>query len=114
MNTRTQKKIISPEKRASLSHPPAGKSLLRRAKPAIFIGSVEDTSRCVWVFDSYTGFPFSFTNVCTELGLSPDHIRKQLRDCDTQASEGGRPKMIRRPAIRTLKVKGEPRRSRRS
>jgi hypothetical protein len=40
--------------------------------------------------------------------------RKQLRDSDTQASEGGRPKMIRRPAIRTLKVKGEARRSQRS
>src|SRR5215469_3513397 len=57
---------------------------------------------------------FSFTNVCTELGLSPDHIRKRLRDSDTQASEGGRPEMIRRAAIRRLKVKGEARRSRRS
>src|SRR5262249_40004146 len=89
MNTRTQKKIISPEKRASLSHPPAGKSLLRRAKPAIFIGSVEATSRCVWIFDSYTGFPFSFTNVCTELGLSPDHIRKQFAR-QRYATVGGR------------------------
>ena len=68
----------------------------------------------VWIFGSYAEFPFSFTNICTELGLSPDHIRKQLRDSDKEASEGGRPKMIRRPAIRTLKVKGVARRSRRS
>ena len=68
----------------------------------------------IWIFGSYADFPFSFTNVCTELGVSPDHIRKQLRDSDTQASEGGRPKMIRRPAIRTLKVRGAARRSRRS
>ena len=65
----------------------------------------------VWIFGSYAEFPFSFTNVCTELGVSPDHIRKQLRDSDTQASEGGRPRMMRRPAIRILKVKGAVRRS---
>ena len=67
----------------------------------------------IWIFGSYAEFPFSFTNVCTELGLSPDRIRKQLRDSDTQVSEGGRPRMIRRPSRRTLKVKGEARRSQR-
>ena len=67
----------------------------------------------IWIFGSYAEFPFSFTNICTELGLSPDHIRKQLRDSDTQASEGVRPRMIRRPSIRTLKVQGDRRRSRR-
>ena len=67
-----------------------------------------------WIFGSYYEFPFSFTNVCIELGLSPDRIRKQLRDSDRQASEGRRPKMIRRPAIWTLKVNGETRRSRSS
>ena len=78
------------------------------------VKGTEALEASLWIFGSYTEFPFSFTNVCTELGVSPDHIRKQLRDSDTQASEGGRPKMIRRPAIRTLKVKGEARRLRRS
>ena len=68
----------------------------------------------VWIFGSYTEFPFSFTNVGTELGLSPYHIGLQLRDGDKQAWAGGRAKMTRRPSIRTLKVKGEARRSRRS
>jgi hypothetical protein len=67
----------------------------------------------IWIFGSYAEFPFSFTNVCTELGLSPDHVRLQLRDGDKQASAGGRPKTIRRPSIRTLKLQGERRRSRR-
>jgi len=75
------------------------------------VKGTEALEASVWIFGSYAEFPFSFTNVCTELGLSPDHIRKQLRDSDTQASEGGRPKTIRRPAIRTLKVKREARRS---
>ena len=78
------------------------------------VKGTEALEASVWIFGSYAEFPFSFTNVCTELGLSPDHIRKQLRDSDKEASEGGRPKMIRRAAIRTLKVKGEARRSRRS
>ena len=75
---------------------------------------VKALEACAWIFGNYADFPFSFTNVCTDLGLSPDHIRKQVRDSDTQAAEGGRPEMIRRAAIRTLKVKGEARRSRRS
>ena len=68
----------------------------------------------IWIFGSYADFPFSFTNVCAELGVSPDLIRKQLRASETGASAGGRPRMIRRPAIRTLKVKGAARRSQRS
>ena len=68
---------------------------------------VKALEACAWIFGNYADFPFSFTNVCAELGLSPDHIKKQLRDSDPRASEGGRPKMIRRPAIRTLKAKGE-------
>ena len=77
------------------------------------VKGTEALEASVWIFGSYTEFPFSFTNVCTELGLSPDHRRLQLRDGDKQASAGGRPKMIRRPSIRTLKVLGERRRSRR-
>jgi hypothetical protein len=26
----------------------------------------------IWIFGSYAEFAFSFTNLCTELGLSPD------------------------------------------
>ena len=74
---------------------------------------VKALEACAWIFGNYADFPFSFTNVA-ELGLSPDQIKKHLRDSDTRASEGGRPKMIRRPAIRTLQVKGEARRKRRS
>ena len=78
------------------------------------VKGTEALEASIWIFGSYAEFPFSFTNVCTELGVSPDHIRKQLRDSDRQASEGGRPRMIRRPAIRTLKVKGGAPRSQRS
>ena len=69
---------------------------------------------CTWIFGSYADFPFSFTNVCAELGVSPDRIRQHLRESDPRAWEGRRPKMIRRPSVRTLKLKGEARRSRRS
>jgi hypothetical protein len=31
-----------------------------------------------WIFGTYADFPFSFVNVCDELGVSPDHIRRQL------------------------------------
>ena len=46
----------------------------------------------IWIFGSYAEFPFSFTDLCTELELSPDHMRKQLRDGDKQASADGRPR----------------------
>jgi hypothetical protein len=78
------------------------------------VKGTEALEASVWIFGSYTEFPFSFTNVCTELGLSPGHIRLQLRDRDKQASAGGRPRMLRRPSIRTLRVQAEHRRSRRS
>jgi len=68
------------------------------------VKGTEALEASVWIFGSYAEFPFSFTNVCTELGRSPDRIRQQLRDEDEQALAAGRPKMIRRPPIRTLKV----------
>jgi len=51
------------------------------------VKGIEALEANIWIFGSYGEFPFSFTNVCTELGLSPDHIRKQLRDSDTQAQQ---------------------------
>ena len=31
-----------------------------------------------WIFGQYADFPFSFVNVCAELGVSPNRIRRQL------------------------------------
>ena len=31
-----------------------------------------------WIFGRYADFPFSFVNVCAELGVSPRRIRQQL------------------------------------
>ena len=78
------------------------------------VKGTEALEASVWIFGSYTEFPFSFTNVCTELGLSPDRIRLQLRDGVKQASASGRPKMIRPPSMRTLKMRSERWQSRRS
>ena len=78
------------------------------------VKGVEALEACAWIFGSYAEFPFSFTNVCAELGVSPDRIRQQLRESDKQALVGGRPKMLRRPPIRTLKIRAEHGRSRRS
>ena len=78
------------------------------------VKGTEALEASVWIFGSDTEFPFSFTNVCTELGLSPDRIRRQLREGNKQASAGGRPRMIRHPSTRTFKVQAERRRSPRS
>jgi hypothetical protein len=75
---------------------------------------VKALEACTWIFGSYADFPFSFTNVCDELGVSPDRLRQQLRESDKQAPVGARPKTLRRPPIRTPKVQGQRRRSRRS
>jgi hypothetical protein len=64
-----------------------------------------------WIFGTDAEFPFSFINVCTELGVCPDRIRQQLRESDKQAVVGGWPKMLRRPPIRRLGISGEHGRS---
>lgn len=58
-----------------------------------------------WIFGVYPEFPFSFANVCAELGISPDRIRERLLLDDERVAAGGRPPFLRRPAIRTLKVR---------
>jgi hypothetical protein len=73
---------------------------------------VEALEASAWIFGTYAEFPFSFINVCTELGVCPDRIRQQLRESDKQAVVGGWPKMLRRPPIRTLGISGEHGRSR--
>jgi hypothetical protein len=73
---------------------------------------VEALEASSWIFGTYDEFPFSFINVCTELGVCPDRIRQQLRESDKQAVVGGRPKMLRRPPIRTLGISGEHGRTR--
>jgi hypothetical protein len=67
---------------------------------------------CTWIVGTYAAFPFSFTNVCAELGASPDRIRQQLDQSDKQALVATRPKMLWRLPIRTPKVQGQRRRSR--
>jgi len=78
------------------------------------VKGVEALKARAWIFSSYAEFPFSFITVCTELGLSPQRVRKQLRESDEPALAGGRPNMLRRPPIRTLKVQGERQRAGRS
>ena len=75
---------------------------------------VKALEACTWIFGSYADLPFSFTNVCAELGISPDRVRQQLHESDKQALVAGTLKMLRRPPIRTPKVQGQRRRSRRS
>ena len=36
------------------------------------VKGTEALEACTWIFGNYAELPFSFTNVCTELGLSPD------------------------------------------
>ena len=47
----------------------------------------------IWIFGRYADLPFSFVNVCAELGVSPHRIRRQLLHA------GARPRRVR-PAIR--------------
>jgi hypothetical protein len=59
-----------------------------------------------WIFGRYADFPFSFVNVCAELGVSPHRIRRQLLHI------GVRPRRIH-PAIgRRAPLRGAERRRR--
>jgi hypothetical protein len=42
-----------------------------------------------WIFGQYADFPFSFKNACTELGVSPDRIRRQLIRLEVKSRRSG-------------------------
>lgn len=72
----------------------------------------QDTAEArLWMFGDHHESPFSFANVCAELGISPDRIRERLLLDDERIAADGRPRFVRRPAIRTLKVWSERGRS---
>jgi hypothetical protein len=59
----------------------------------------------LWMFGVYPEFPFSFANVCAELGISPGRIRERLLLDDERIAAGVRPPFLRRSAIRPLQVR---------
>lgn len=65
----------------------------------------------MWMFGYYPEFPFSFSSVCAEIGISPDRIRERLLLDDERIAADGRPRFLRRPAIRRLQVRSERRRT---
>jgi hypothetical protein len=60
-----------------------------------------------WIFGQYPDFPFSFRNVCGELGISRDRIKKRLLLDEERIVAGGRPRFCRRPAIQPLRVRSQ-------
>ena len=59
----------------------------------------EASAARLWMFGNYPEFPFSFANVCAALGPSPDRLRERLLLDHEQTASGGRPRLVRRPAI---------------
>jgi hypothetical protein len=56
----------------------------------------EGSGARLWIFGEYSEFPFSFSNICAELGISPDGLRERLLLDDERI--GRRPRLVRRPA----------------
>jgi hypothetical protein len=97
---------------------------IRRLMTAILVDAVhcyEAGARCgwkdaeasearFWIFGQYPDFPFSFSNVCGELGVSRDRIKERLLLDEERIVAGGRPRFVRPPAIRPLKVRSQRRR----
>lgn len=99
-------------------------AVIRRLMTAILVDAVrcyEAGARCswkdaeasearFWIFGQYPDFPFSFSNVCAELGISRERIERRLLLDEERIVTGGRPRYVRRPAIRPLKVRSQHRR----
>ena len=60
-----------------------------------------------WIFGQYPDFPFSFSNVCSELGISSDRFKERLRLDEERIVAGGRPRFVRRPAVQPLRVRSQ-------
>lgn len=60
-----------------------------------------------WIFGQYPDFPFSFSNVCAELGVSRDRIEERLLLDEERIVAGGLPRFVRRPAVQPLKVRSQ-------
>jgi hypothetical protein len=59
----------------------------------------EGSEARLWIFGDYAEFPFSFGNVCAELGISPERLRERLPLDEERIACGGRPRLVRRPAV---------------
>jgi hypothetical protein len=96
---------------------------IRRLMTAILVDAVhcyEAGARCgwkdaeasearFWIFGQYPDFPFSFGNVCSELGISRDRIKERLLLDQKRIVAGGRPRFVRRPAVQPLKARSQRR-----
>ena len=94
---------------------------IRRLMTAILVDAVqcyEAGARCgwkdveasearFWIFGQYPDFPFSFSNVCGELGISRARVKRRLLLDEERIVAGGRPRFVRRPAIRPLKIRSQ-------
>jgi hypothetical protein len=62
-----------------------------------------------WIFADYPEFPFSFGNICAELGISPDRLRERLLLDEERIASGSRPRLVRRPArVRASRLRAGP------
>lgn len=94
---------------------------IRRLMTAILVDAVhcyEAGARCgwkdaeasearFWIFGQYPDFPFSFSNVCGELGISRDRIKERLLLDQERIVAGGRPRLVRRPAVQPIRIRSQ-------
>lgn len=94
---------------------------IRRLMTAILVDAVqcyEAGARCrwknaeasearFWIFGQYPDFPFSFSNICRELGISPTRIKERLLLDQERIDAGGQPRLVRRPAVQPLKIRSQ-------